>query len=51
MAKKSQGKVQQGGGKNYTKCIKLVKSPKTGAYYFREEMVHNDNVKAFFEEK
>lgn len=31
--------------KNITKCIRMVKSPKTGAYVFVEEMVPNDKVK------
>ena len=30
--------------KNYTKVIKAVRSPKTGAYTFREEMVPVDKV-------
>ena len=33
-------------GKTYAKVIKMVKSPKTGAYYFDEKIVHNDDVKA-----
>ncbi|HPJ47164.1 MAG TPA: DUF4295 domain-containing protein, partial [Tenuifilaceae bacterium] len=32
-------------------CIKMVKSPKTGAYSFKEEMVPNQVVKDFFEGK
>ena len=48
MAKKTVATLQKG-GKNLTKCIKIVKSPKSGAYMFKEEIVHNDNVKAFFE--
>lgn len=43
MAKKTVATLQKG-GKNYTKVIKAVKSPKTGAYTFREEMVLNDKV-------
>lgn len=34
--------------KNYVKVIKAVKSEKTGAYTYREKMVHKDNVKEFF---
>ncbi len=48
MAKKTVATLQTGGGKNYTKCIKMVKSEKTGAYSFKEEIVHNDKVKDFF---
>jgi hypothetical protein len=34
-------------GKNYTKCIKMVKSS-SGSYGFCEEVVHNDMIKNFF---
>ena len=36
--------------KNYSKVIKAVRSPKTGAYTFKEQMVHKDKVKEFFAE-
>lgn len=49
MAKKTVATLQTGGGKQFTKVIKMVKSPKTGAYSFKEEMVHNDNVKDWFQ--
>lgn len=45
MAKKAISKLQVGEGRAFTKVIKMVKSPKTGAYVFQEEMVHNDKVK------
>ena len=45
MAKKVVASLQKGGGKNHTKVIKMVKSPKTGAYAFKEEIVQNDKVK------
>ncbi len=35
-------------GRAYTKVIKMVKSPKTGAYIFDEQMVPNEEVKDFF---
>ena len=35
-------------GRSYTKVIKTVKSPKTGAYIFDEQMVPNEAVKDFF---
>ena len=35
-------------GRAYTKVIKMVKSPKTGAYIFDEQMVPNEAVKDFF---
>ncbi|MBP3714852.1 MAG: DUF4295 domain-containing protein [Phocaeicola sp.] len=34
-------------GRTYAKVIKMVKSPKTGAYYFDEQMVPNDKVQDF----
>lgn len=44
MAKKVVASLQKGGGKNHTKVIKMVKSPKSGAYSFKEEIVTNDKV-------
>ena len=44
MAKKTVASIQKGEGRTYSKVIKVVKSPKTGAYVFQEEMVHNDKV-------
>jgi len=49
MAKKVVASLQKGEGKNFTKCIKMVRSPKTGAYSFEEEMVHNQHIKDYFE--
>lgn len=51
MAKKVVASLQKGEGKTFTKVIKMVKSPKTGAYTFKEEMIHKDNVKDFFAKK
>ncbi len=48
MAKKVVASLQSGEGRNFSKCIKMVRSPKTGAYTFEEEMVHNDHIKDFF---
>ena len=45
MAKKVVATLKTGTGKNFAKVIKAVKSPKTGAYTFKEEMVPVDNVK------
>jgi len=49
MAKKAVASLQKGGGKQHSKVVKMVKSPKTGAYSFKEGIVHNDKVKEFFE--
>ncbi len=51
MAKKVVATIQKGADKNMVKAIKMVKSKKTGAYEFKEAMVHNDNLKGFFEQK
>lgn len=48
MAKKTVATLQTGGGKQHTKVIKMVRSEKTGAYTFREEVVHNDKIEDFF---
>ena len=51
MAKKTVATLQKGEGRGYAKVIKMVKSPKTGAYIFDEQMVPNDDVKDFFAKK
>lgn len=51
MAKKVVASLQKGGGKEHTKVIKMVKSEKSGSYTFRQEIVHNDKVKDFFNKK
>jgi len=48
MAKKVVATLQTGIGRNFTKCIKVIRSKKTGAYCFKEEVVHNDHIKDFF---
>ncbi|NLN32074.1 MAG: DUF4295 domain-containing protein [Flavobacteriaceae bacterium] len=48
MAKKTVATLQTGASKKMTKVIKMVKSPKTGAYYFDERVVNSDNVNEFF---
>ena len=45
MAKKVVATLKTGAGKEYTKVITMVKSPRTGAYSFKETIVHNDHVK------
>ena len=47
MAKKTVATLGKGGAKDYTKVIKMVKSPKSGSYAFREEVLPNDRVKDF----
>ena len=50
MAKKAVATLHEGSndGRAYTKVIKMVKSPKKGAYVFAERMVPNEDVKDFF---
>ena len=50
MAKKTVASLHEGSkeGRAYTKVIKMVKSPKTGAYVFDEQMVPNEKVQDFF---
>lgn len=51
MVKKVVATLKTGTGKNFTKCIKMVKSEKTGAYTFKTEVVPNEQVKDFFDKK
>jgi hypothetical protein len=37
--------------KNWTKVIRAVRSPKSGAYTFKEQIVHKDKVKDFLAQK
>ncbi|MCD4789192.1 MAG: DUF4295 domain-containing protein [Bacteroidales bacterium] len=50
MAKKVVATLQTA-GKSYTKVIRMVKSPKTGAYTFKENIVHVEQVKNFLAKK
>ena len=42
---------QKGAGKGVAKVIKMVKSEKTGAYTFQEEIVATEAIKDFLEKK
>ena len=37
--------------KNWTKVIRAFRSPKTGAYTFKEAIVHKEKVKEFLAQK
>ncbi len=50
MAKKVVASLQKG-TKDRTKCIKMVRSPKTGAYVFKEEMMDKSEMNEFFKQK
>lgn len=47
MAKKVVATLKTGDAKTYAKVIKMVKSPKTGAYQFKQEIVNSEHVKDF----
>ena len=49
MAKKVVASLQKGGGKEHTKVIKMYKQEKSNSYGFKEEIVHNDKVKEWFD--
>ena len=54
MAKKAVATFSSSGkgpAKNVVKCIRLVRSPRSGAYAFKEEMVPTEQVKDFFANK
>ena len=50
MAKKSVASLQTG-SKRLTKAIKMVKSPKSGAYVFEEAIMSPEQVKDYFAKK
>jgi len=37
--------------KNFVKCIRMIKSERTGAYMFDEKFVRTEEVKDFFNQK
>lgn len=51
MAKKVVATLQKGAGKSYSKVIRMIKSEKTGAYKFVEEVVPNETVSDYFKNK
>lgn len=51
MAKKVVATLKKGESKGFTKVIKMIRSPKTGAYMFKEEFVANDLVKEAIKNK
>ena len=51
MAKKVVATLKTSTGKDWAKVIKAVKSPITGAYTFREEMVPVDKVQEYLAAK
>ena len=52
MAKKVVAPLKKGTNKKYTKCIKMVKSEKTGAYIFKtQNILEEADIKTYFAEK
>ncbi len=48
MAKKVVATLKKEGGVEIVKAIKVVRSPKSGAYSFKEEFMVSDKTKDFF---
>ncbi|MCB9015397.1 MAG: DUF4295 domain-containing protein [Lentimicrobiaceae bacterium] len=51
MAKKVVATLRTSSGKDFAKVIRMVRSEKTGAYSFKENIVPNDQVKDFLAKK
>jgi hypothetical protein len=51
MAKKVVATLRTTSGKDYAKVIRMARSPKTGAYVFKETIVANELVKDFLAKK
>jgi len=50
MAKKVVASLQSS-GKDFAKVIRMAKSPKSGAYTFKEEIIPTEQVKDYFTKK
>ncbi len=51
MAKKTVATLQKGASKSNTKVVRMIKSEKTGAYSFKEEIIPADKVKEYLKNK
>jgi hypothetical protein len=51
MAKKVVATLKRTGGVTYTRVVKMERSPKTGAYTFKDAVVETENVKDFLAKK
>ncbi len=51
MAKKVVATLKTTTGKSFAKVIRMVRSEKTGAYMFKEEIVPSDNVQEYLKKK
>lgn len=48
-ARVAQRAANAGSGKDHVKVIKSIKDPVTGRYSYKEQIVHKEKVKEFFE--
>ena len=51
MAKKVVATLKTSTGKSFAKVIRMVRSPKTNAYFFKEEVIASDNVQEYLKKK
>ena len=51
MAKKVVATLKTSTGKSFAKVIRMVRSEKTGAYMFKEEIGASDNVQEYLKKK
>lgn len=51
MAKKVVATLKKEGGVSYSRVIRMERSPKTGAYVFKEAIVESTQVKDFLSKK
>jgi hypothetical protein len=51
MAKKVVATLKTSTGKDFAKIIRMERSPKTGAYTFKENLVATDQIKDFLAKK
>ncbi len=51
MAKKVVATLKRSSGKDFAKVIRTERSPKTGAYVFKETIVPTDEIKEFLAQK
>lgn len=51
MAKKVVASLRSSSSKDFARVIRMVRSPKTGAYVFKETVLPNDQVKELLTKK
>jgi len=51
MAKKVVATLKTSSGKDFAKVIRMTRSPKTGAYVFKEEIIASESVKDYLAKK